>query len=246
MICIKCKKIHDGSFGVSGKFCSIQCSNSRDDDKTEKKLAFCVDCKIPIQVNKRANKEKVLCKKCRKSRICNREFKRTCIMCSKNFITNSETRRTCSEICKRHKFSINRQKQLEKIGTSNFNTKRSNFSYKFVSDFPIDSNLEKAAVIYLVDIFGIEKIEKFKNIISFKEGEYHRTFNPDFYVKKNGQVYIVEVKMRWCNNSEHIYNRNILLKKEALKTFCDKRNFNMIWLDFDYDIQFKKIYNNLK
>ena len=79
-------------------------------------------------------------------------------------------------------------------------------------------------------------------VLNFWNNDSHRTFNPDFYVKKDNDIYIVEVKMTWEKDIDHIYNNFIPLKKEALKLFCDNKGYTMIWLDFDYDRKFKPIY----
>lgn len=130
-------------------------------------------------------------------------------------------------------------------GTNNFNTKQEDFSYGFVKNIKIDSKLEQAAIIYLIDVFKADKIEKYKNILNFWENEHHKTFNPDFYVEKEGKVFIIEVKMKCSEKSTHTYYTTIPYKKIALQKYCDEKGYEMIWLDFDYDCELKKIYRKL-
>ena len=167
--------------------------------------------------------------------------KSVCVVCGNefNYVWN---RKTCSSTCGYYLISIKRQKLIEIKGTNNWKTKQELFNYKFIENIQTDSKLEQAAIIYLVDVFKADKIEKYRNILNFWEGDSHRTFNPDFYVKKEGKVYIVEVKMKWIATTTHSYNRTIPYKKEALSKYCKEKGYEMIWLDFDYDFEFQKIY----
>jgi len=239
--CKKCEKIHNGEYG-SGLFCSEFCARSfsmMNDDKNELKKAICIECNKQILINKRADSKKAKCIECR-------EFKpiliNVCHECGDNFETTNKSTKYCSDICRNYVLSVNRSKFLLKNGTSNFKTKREIFTYKNVENIECDSKLEQAAIIYLIDIFKAERIERFKSILNFWNNDSHRTFNPDFYVKKDNDIYIVEVKMTWEKDIDHIYNNFIPLKKEALKLFCDNKGYTMIWLDFDYDRKFKPIY----
>lgn len=51
-------------------------------------------------------------------------------------------------------------------------------------------------MVYLVDCFNADFIERFKSILNFYEGDFRRTFNPDFFVVRDDTVFIVEVKMK--------------------------------------------------
>jgi len=50
------------------------------------------------------------------------------------------------------------------------------------------------------------------------------------------------VKMRWSAASGHSYSRPIPFKRKALETFCKDKGLKFIWLDFDYDSRFSKVY----
>lgn len=70
MKCENCGKEHEGSFG-SGRFCSSLCARSfstKNDNKDETKIAFCVKCNKQILVNKRASSSNCLCIECKPKR----------------------------------------------------------------------------------------------------------------------------------------------------------------------------------
>lgn len=248
--------------GTYKKFCSRKCANFRifseesnlkksnsalNSDKVkeagENRKGFYYK-KIGIKEISKNKEIKSLPKNKIKTRKIKSKIKESnCVICNKEIIG---IRKTCSVICKNYLASLNRQKSIAKNGTFNFKTIQEPFSYKFLNNFKVDSNLEKAGIVYLIDVLGADKIEKFKSILNFWENDKHRTFNPDFYVKKGNEIYIVEVKMKWSKTSQHSYNRTIPLKKEALDKFCKDKGYEMIWLDFDYDKKLRQIYKQIK
>jgi hypothetical protein len=165
-----------------------------------------------------------------------------CIMCGGEVFRSARgyLGKFCSKACENYFHSLHRQQVLNTKGP--FSTQRRLFEYKGVT-VECDSFLEEAGVVYLVDVLGAKCISRYENILNFYEGEAHRTFNPDFWViGADNTPIIVEVKMLWLEGNSHSYNRNIPLKKIALKRFCDSKGFGFIWLDFDYDLEFKRIY----
>lgn len=248
-----CLQCNDLFYGRSRLFCSRSCSatyhNLRKIYKINiKKIIKCIDCNDEIEVSNKCNPFITRCIKCKieynKQKQLGKIIVNICTICNKEF--NHTTKiKTCSKECSKSLSSINRSAIILKLGTGNFKTKQEKFSYKQVENIACDSKLEKAAIIWLVDYFHADSIEKFRNILNFHENGVHRTFNPDFYVKKNNEIYIVEVKMKWIATSNHPYNRTIPLKRNALNEFCTRNNYNMIWLDFDHDISFQHIYKNL-
>lgn len=167
-----------------------------------------------------------------------------CLMCKKSFFhKRSHPRKFCTDICRNLSSSINRQNYLKLNGS--FFTSKEDFVYKTVS-MKVDSNLEKAGIIYLVDILGCSRIERFRNILNYSENGKHRTYNPDFICKTpEGQTAIVEIKQKWISNNNHFYNRTIPYKKDTLKKFCDKNNYIMLWIDFETSPQLKSIYKTV-
>lgn len=175
------------------------------------------------------------------SKYTNQEY--FCSVCSESFYTTKEKKRkTCSESCRNLSLSIHRQKYLEKNG--NFSTPREDFIYKDIN-IEVDSNLEKAAIVYLIDSMNAESIERFKNILQYNDGIKKRTFNPDFICSINEQTYIIEVKQKWTSSSIHKYNVNIPHKRKALEEFCLKKNFKLLWMDFDSIPELRPIYKRI-
>jgi len=226
------------------KFCSKSCAASFNNKKREKiKYNLSEQGRINI-----INSLKKNCKNYDKSKKMQLEYfhnLKFCSICNKELSYENRNKKTCSSECYKELLSKIRIEKILEKGTNNFKTKCSTFNYKNVINFQCDSRLEQAAIIYLIDCFKADKIEKFKSIINFKEDTQNRRFNPDFFVIKDDKVFIVEVKMTWIKNSKHNYNRTIPLKKEALSIFCRNKGYEMIWLDFNYDKKFKEIYKNI-
>ena len=263
--CENCGSIHDRSYG-SGRFCCNTCAlsySTKYDNKNELKDTKCVQCNKEFLVNKRSDTNKTIFVECKqKQKDCEKQQRKNyirilkdieekqqsekvtqCKICGNNFAQRKNgIALTCSRTCRNYSLSLSRSNYLLKNGTTNFNTKQELFSYDFVKDFLCDSKFEQACIIYLIDVFGVKTIERFKSILNFWEGENHRTFNPDFFCKKDDEIFIVECKMKWIEKNNHDYNRTIPIKKIALQNFCDSRGYNMLWLDYDYDKKLKKIY----
>jgi len=166
-----------------------------------------------------------------------------CVVCGSVFSYRAGYKqKTCNKICRYHLYSLNRQNYLKENG--NFSTIRESFTYKQIK-VEVDSNLEKAGIIYLVDILKAKKIERYKNLLNFWEGESHRTYNPDFFCIVDGSACIVEIKQKWIKTSNHSYNRTIPLKKQALEAFCKDKGYRMLWLDFDSAPELYQIYRNI-
>jgi hypothetical protein len=175
------------------------------------------------------------------SKYTNQEY--VCSVCSKQFYSTKEKKRkTCSEACKFLSISIQRQKYLEKNG--NFSTPREHFTYKNTS-IEVDSNLEKAGLIYLIDKLNAVSIERFKNILIYNDGIKNKTYNPDFICYINNQTHIVEIKQKWTSKSNHKYNLHIPHKKKALEEYCNKNNYKCLWIDFDTVPDLKLIYKKI-
>lgn len=252
------------------KFCNSSCSalwnNEHRDYSLGKdnrsKIAFCANCGIQISVSVRAGL-KTLCAECRKIRkprirlklkngevginstvkVFKKDMINECVVCGSKF---KGIAKTCSKECNCRLMSLHRMRVILESGTNNFHTKRGKFTYKNAVDIECDSNLEKAAIVYMIDILNVEKIERYRNVINFWMGDFHKIFNPDFISWKNGQTYIVEAKMKWSSTSIHPYNFTIPCKKEALAKFCEEKGYQMIWLDFSYDVRFRRIYKDVR
>ena len=180
-------------------FCSRNCSNSRGVRSQETKLKISNTLKSTIKQNpKKYTTTYIDC---------------SCPVCGNIYKYKAGyIRKTCSLGCAYLLHSLNRQKYLKENGT--FSTKREIFKYKNV-EIEIDSNLEKAGIVYLIDELNATNIERYVNILNYWEGNSHRTFNPDFICNINGETNIVEVKQLWLKNTSHPYNGTIPFKREA-------------------------------
>jgi hypothetical protein len=154
----------------------------------------------------------------------------------------NSTKKYCSKNCSNLVISLKRQKYLKENG--NFSTLRESFTYGDIT-IDVDSNLEKAGIIYLKDKLNAKRIERFINILFYKDGDKTRTFNPDFICEIDGLTYIAEVKQKWLTNCNHSYNRNIPAKREALEKFCKEKNYGCLWIDFITAPELKSIYRNV-
>lgn len=166
-----------------------------------------------------------------------------CSICSEKFYTTKDRKRkNCGKTCKSLSLSIQRQNYMMKNG--NFSTFREEFRYKNIT-IEVDSNLEKAAIVYLSDKMNAESIERFKNILNYNDGFKNRTYNPDFTCSINGQIHIIEVKQKWLPLSKHKYNTDIPYKRKALEEYCIKNNFKSIWMDFNTTPELKDFYKKI-
>lgn len=210
-------------------FCSRSCANSRGARSQETKLKISKTLKHSIkQTPRKYTSTYIEC---------------TCPVCGNNYKYKAGyIRKTCSNSCANLLHSINRQKFLRESGT--FSTKRETFEYKGTT-IDVDSNLEKAGIVYLIDELGATNIERYVNILNYWEGDTHRTFNPDFICNIKNETCIIEIKQLWLKNSLHPYNRTIPLKRDALQKFCSDKKYHMLWIDFETTPLLKKIYKNI-
>jgi hypothetical protein len=249
--CQCCKKLFEKIGNTSGLFCSKSCSATENNKKRE-----------PVsdkQKQKTSNALKTYFDNhggrqwstTHKTKIENYKYNfisvnfSTCI-CGKIFLSkgkNWKPKKHCSTNCRNEALSENRIKFLQENGTSNFSTRIPGFCYKNIT-IDCDSKLEAAAVQYLIDVKSASHIERCESIVNFydKHGKHHR-FLPDFFVRIDYKSYIVEVKQVY-RKSSYIgdYNQYFEEKKKALLKFCDEKNLEMLWLDFDYDKLFEKMY----
>lgn len=206
-------------------FCSRSCANNRGKRSQETKIKISKALSGKPRHRKKTFNENI------------------CPVCGDSYMTQAGySRKSCSRNCSNYLLSLSRQNFLKENG--NFCTPRESFSYKDLS-IEVDSNLEKAAIVYLYDNLSAKRIERYNSILNYWEGEAHRTFNPDFICQINNETCIIEVKQRWNKISNHKYNRTIPLKYLALKKFCEEKKYRMIWIDFNSVPELKKIYNSI-
>ena len=218
------------------RFCSASCARRfsvSKEDFTGTKKAICAKCGKEITVNKRTSAKKSFCEECKKKK---KEKPSkivpiyTCAVCGEVFQAK-RSRKTCSDSCRGYLLSINRQQVIKDQGI--WSTPREHFQYGCFSGY-VDSNLEKAFIQIAVDSYKVKSITNYENILNYWEGDAHRTYNPDFFlVLEDGTKAVAEVKMKWYKASQHVYYRNIPLKKKALQEYCNRKGFKMLWIDYD-------------
>jgi hypothetical protein len=169
-----------------------------------------------------------------------------CTECDRKFIKNVKQRMTCSPYCAN---SQNSRRMMDKIigdSAGNFSLKQPGFTYKGVT-VDCDSKLETAAVMYLIDVMGATSITRGTAILHYydQQGGHHR-FLPDFYVRTEDDRWMVEVKQVQSQSPKlGKYNRYFAEKREALIDFCERKGLQPLWLDFDHDPRFQKIYRKV-
>jgi hypothetical protein len=233
---------------VSGRFCSRSCgvkySNSvrpRKPDAEKEKISqglkkyFALHPR-PVTVRSSANNTRMKVER-------DSEIEIHCRECGVGFSASWKSVAKYCSVCRLQRHSESRAAYLSEHGTTNFAIRVPGFQYKHVT-IDCDSRLETAAVEYLVEYLGADSIERIKSILTYKDDDgVTRRYNPDFYVRIGDRRLIVEVKQTPAKSSRHnSYNRFFPQKKQALDDFARSRGFESMWLDFEFDQRFRKIY----
>lgn len=187
MVCEKCGKLHNGTFG-SGRFCSRSCANKHKHSKET------------------INRIKNSVRKTYKNKLSDHKLSddldtRICVICNKEFkIKHKYTRQTCSTKCKG--ILITKiKKQHGTLKVSGGYRQNANRRYGgFYKGMWCDSRWELAFLIYCLDnkINIIKCNEYFEYILNNKTHRYY----PDF---KINNVYY-EIKGRWRQNLNNKLN----------------------------------------
>lgn len=175
-----------------------------------------------------------------------KRYQYTCEVCEKEFEHSSNRRKVCSLECGYELSSITQSSNIANGISTNFSSPIENFTYKHIT-INCDSKLEAAAIIFLIDYVGVDSIERFNSILYYKnENDENRRFVPDFYVRKNTERLVVEVKSVYKSAlAINDYNKYLVEKRNSLEAFCNDRGFIPMWLTTDYDPKFKSIYRKI-
>lgn len=203
MICEKCGKEHDGTYG-SGRFCSKECARSYstiNEDKAKTKIAKCIDCGKEITINKRASIKNCRCSECARINATKKVFQYKhknsdckCVYCGKIFMPDllpsgaKSMRTTCSDECLA-KLRGKRMSELNEAYHFGGYRKGSGRGKKgWYKGIFCDSTWELAFVIYYLEHnLNIKRCTEKRKYI-FNNKEY--TYIPDF-ITDNG---IIEIK----------------------------------------------------
>lgn len=207
MKCLKCEKIHDGSFG-SGKYCSRKCSNSR---------TWTGEHKMKLKISLQNSEKACNALKKQKEESWNKKIIKKCPICNKEFrVFNCENKRIyCSNSCyKKDKNALFRKKspggyrQGSGIGKSGW--------YK---GYWCDSSWELAWIIFHLEnnIHFIRNKEKFSYVFNRKKYNYI----PDFIVNSE----YIEIKGFSDKKTKEKINqfphKLKILKKKEIKPFLE-------------------------
>ena len=236
--CESCGIEHNGSY-ASGRFCSSKCSRSFSTKGKRQDINIKLSKKLKDHFNENNSAIKGKWRNDKGEWV--EPWYVPCVICGQD--TKRHYIETCSETCYRTLHSNIRMKRILEEGTSSTWTNKGIFEYKGTK-IHCDSKLEKAALVLLIDEFGADSVERFENILNFYDDGFARKWNPDFFVKKNGENYIVEVKMPPRENSNSEYFSMIPLKKKALVEFCQRFGYKDMWLDFNQYPNLLKIYKS--
>lgn len=207
--CPKC----DTTFDARTKFCSRSCANSRTFTEDAKHLK-----RVAAKKNHASNTYAHL-----------RKYK-SCPVCAEAFYGD---RITCgSTICKTQHQSNTRVATIERAGSAFHHHDTYVVEYRGFT-VEVDSKLEHAAVMWLVDEWNADSISRFNSILRYWDSEVHRRFNPDFMVTAGGKRYVVEVKLPYVSHYKSSYFGTIPFKRLALQNWCKENDFEMLWLDFE-------------
>lgn len=201
--CEKCNKEHDGRFG-SGRFCSIQCSNSRNlSRKTYEEISRKLKYLKPM-----------------------RYVDKNCVICGEKFKVKygRRTKKTCSRICSNISMRVNVSKKMKEMHLAGlikrWNINRSSLSYaeKFFKRV-LDNNDIKYKIDFLAGKYFIDFAIRDKKIALEIDGKQHEQqerkesdARKDKFLKNNDWL-VYRIKWKSINN---------LKGREYIKNEIDK------------------------
>ena len=175
-----------------------------------------------------------------------------CEMCGKEFRREKgkhKSRKYCSNECSFQALSQKRITKIVKDGGSNFSTKWTlNYRDK---EYKCDSLLEAAAIIWLFENENATSISRADLILEFvaSDNKVHR-YNPDFFVAIGEDTFIIEVKQDWERTTKtedwHRYSLFWEEKKKALAEYASEHGYKWLWLNPNYNKDFKKLYRKIQ
>ena len=238
MLCKNCNQNESFKYSKysSGEFCSRECARSFSSKEKRKEINE----KVSKTLSGRGNENvKIICKNCSK------EFERKWARRNSKFCSNS-----CTMMYLNHspegmeRLSLNRIKSIMNGNVNNFGIK---MIYKFnEKEIKCDSKIEYSCLNYFEKL-GATEIERCDFYIEYLDGDKIRRYNPDFKIKMNSEIYIIEAKGYMCikivNEKWRNYNELSVLKKIALEKYCNENNYISFWFTKDMNI---KYYNSIK
>jgi hypothetical protein len=242
-ICENCKIEHNGQY-ASGRFCSKKCAKGFSTKAKRREINKKVSNTIIKKLN---NGETIGWAK----KIYTYE-ERKCLICGVTYTTKTISKRKYCRICayispefRSHASEIRIQNilngKVEKFGKSR------KCVYPFKDKMiRCDSKLEYCAVKYIDENFNVLLLERCNFSIPYKDFlGCNRKFIPDFFIKTDKSIIIMECKYEKINyqlNEKWThYLENIPLKRTALQEYCDNNHYDMLWFTDKTEGLYKKI-----
>lgn len=228
--CENCEEKHDEKYG-SGRFCSSKCARGFS-TKNKRKL---INEKVSLKLKQEHHER----------------YYSICPNCENEFETEWKKRKNkfCSKRCSiDHKYkdpeyikklSLGRIKKIRE-GVVNSSGIRMIYTFN-ESKIKCDSKIEYSCLDFF-EKKGAEEMKRCDFSIEYKDEEKTRRFLPDFCIKIRDEIFIVEAKgymsVNSVNEKWRDYNRLSVLKKEALKKYCEDNNFTSFWFTKDLNLKF--------
>lgn len=133
--------------------------------------------------------------------------------------------------CRRAHLSLKRIAAIQN-GKTNFSSIKCKFNFNN-NKIQCDSKLEYCCLYYFTQTFKVINISRAQIIIPYRWKGMSKNFLPDFDINTTNGRYIVECKgdigHASLNKKWHFYNETAVLKKQALKTWCQQNNIKHYW-----------------
>lgn len=245
MKCENCTKEHDGTY-ATGRFCSSKCSRSFSTKEKRKLINQKISKKIKQYFSIEENRKKL-----RKSASLKRHTQETKEKISKSI------KRHCQEhphkgykITK--KWSDERRQKssllmIDRIvnGKVKLTSKRCFYVFKG-NTIRCDSKVEYSCLNYFEKEFDVQEISRCSFSIKYDYKGKEKNYIPDFVIKTNDRVFIVECKQffwdeRIKNKAQgkwKFYYESFKYKKKALEKFCQQNNYTSFFYFVDMNKEF--------
>jgi len=250
MKCEYCTREHDGKY-ATGRFCSARCSRSFSTKGKREIINRKISEKIKQYFSVRENREKLS-----KIASLNKHTQETKEKIAKGVKKHlKEHPRKSYKITKKwtdERRQRNSQLMIDRIinGKIKLTSKRCEYVFKDKL-IRCDSKVEYSCLNYFEKEFNVQEISRCNFSIKYDYKGSTKNYVPDFIIKTNNQIFIVECKQFfWDNRIKNslygkwkFYYESFEYKKKALEEFCQQRGHKAFFYFVDMN---KEFYYNLK
>ena len=186
----------------------------------------------------------------------NDDVKKKCKSCDDEFIVAwfKRNQSFCSHKC-RSKYINNQPETREKLSKARIKSMKNGIingaglksTYLFKNkEIKCDSKIENSCLNYFEKL-GATEIYRSDIVIEYYDhNDNKRRFLPDFEIKLNNEMYLVEAKgyasIKSLDEKWREYNKISEIKKSVLIDYCEKNNFKPFWFTKNLN---RKYYDNL-